>query len=318
MTRRAAAAAARRPVDVVVFGATGDTGLTACACLYFRGKSLGLKSWAPAARNLRKLESHVMSHLKKSDVGKDGLEPLPPIHADANDDASLNALCRQAKCVISCAGPYALYGEGIVRACVRNACHYVDVTGEVPWVEKMKTKYDAAAKEAGVVLCSFAGYDSVPPNLATYLAADRLREKGEKLKGMEVYFNSRGGAMPTGTINTVVLNVENMKYAVSGGLMGQPPPTKKKTEQEEEGTKTKDTIVPSRARPDLSSSLFWNSLPMYSSMAGKWSAPHIMASINAHTVFSTAVREVSYTTGLFGCAFVYEDQSKYQNLLDFL
>jgi hypothetical protein len=39
-----------KTVDLVVFGATGDTGISAVKMLYHHGKDLGITSWAPAAR----------------------------------------------------------------------------------------------------------------------------------------------------------------------------------------------------------------------------------------------------------------------------
>lgn len=32
--------------------------------------------------------------------------------------------------VINCVGPYYIYGEVVVKSCVLNSTHYVDVTGE--------------------------------------------------------------------------------------------------------------------------------------------------------------------------------------------
>lgn len=41
-----------------------------------------------------------------------------------------------------------LLGEGVLRACVEAGTDYCDITGEVPWVNKMKKKYGAAAEKA--------------------------------------------------------------------------------------------------------------------------------------------------------------------------
>lgn len=49
--------------------------------------------------------------------------------ADAGDQASVDAVVKQAKVVIACAGPYAKIGTPVVDACVRLGAHYVDLTG---------------------------------------------------------------------------------------------------------------------------------------------------------------------------------------------
>ena len=59
----------------------------------------------------------------------------------------------------------------MIEACIAEACHYADITGEVPWVSKMKQKHGAAAKAAGVHILSLCGYDSIPSELGVYLAA---------------------------------------------------------------------------------------------------------------------------------------------------
>ena len=50
--------------------------------------------------------------------------------ADAGDQASVDAVVKQAKVVIACAGPYAKIGTPVVDACVRLGAHYVDLTGD--------------------------------------------------------------------------------------------------------------------------------------------------------------------------------------------
>ena len=67
------------------------------------------------------------------------------------------------------------YGEKVIAACVLSGCHYVDVTGEVDWVNDMRKRYHDAARAQGVSIVSFCGYDSVPMDLSAWLIADKLR-----------------------------------------------------------------------------------------------------------------------------------------------
>ena len=50
--------------------------------------------------------------------------------ADSSDQTSIDAVVKQAKVVIACAGPYAKLGTPVVDACVRLGAHYVDLTGD--------------------------------------------------------------------------------------------------------------------------------------------------------------------------------------------
>ena len=128
-----------RDLDVVVFGATGDTGVASSDFLFFRGKTIGVRSWAPAARNMKKL-NRVLAHVVGSDAKpapKGGVAPSPAITADSNDLGSLVAMAKRARVVVACAGPFAKYGENVIRACVEAGTHYVDITGETAWVNKM-------------------------------------------------------------------------------------------------------------------------------------------------------------------------------------
>lgn len=39
-------------------------------------------------------------------------------------------MAARAKVVVNCVGPYRFYGEPVVKACVNNGAHHVDVSGE--------------------------------------------------------------------------------------------------------------------------------------------------------------------------------------------
>jgi short subunit dehydrogenase-like uncharacterized protein len=48
-------------------------------------------------------------------------------------------------------GPFALYGEAVIKACVEHKTDYADITGEVFWVQDMMRKYGEAARKNGVL-----------------------------------------------------------------------------------------------------------------------------------------------------------------------
>jgi len=289
------AAAAARDLDIVVFGATGDTGVASCGCLYFKGKKLGIKSWAPAARNLGKLKKDVLDRLQGVQPGDDGILPGPAIEADGGDYESLKKMCARTRCVVACAGPFALYGEGVVRACAEVGTNYVDVTGETPWVEEMQAKYGEQAAKKGVSLVSCAGYDSIPPDLTAFLAAKALEKEGEQLARFEAFIGGSGGAMPTGTLNTLLSGIASGKRALlrlgTFGVLGKEPASAEPVKvAAAPAPASHEAWIPAEFQPGASSNLLWTMLPGYSPLAGRFCFPHFMAPINNRAVHHTAAR----------------------------
>lgn len=72
------------------------------------------------------------------------------IIADASDEKSIDALSRRAKVIINCCGPFSLYGEPVVKACIRNGTHHVDITAEPEVLEVVMTSVcTARAQQRG-------------------------------------------------------------------------------------------------------------------------------------------------------------------------
>lgn len=64
----------------------------------------------------------------------------------------LEALANRTRVLLNTVGPYAIHGEPVVAACARQGTHYLDVTGEAPWVSDMIKKYDGIARSNGAVV----------------------------------------------------------------------------------------------------------------------------------------------------------------------
>jgi short subunit dehydrogenase-like uncharacterized protein len=73
----------------------------------------------------------------------------PLVVADADDPASLAAMAKRTKVVLTTVGPYQLYGEPLVKACVDAGTDYTDLCGEPVWMRQMIDKYHEAAKASG-------------------------------------------------------------------------------------------------------------------------------------------------------------------------
>ena len=180
-----------RSYDVVLYGASGFVGRQTVA--YFAqlgdlknaaGKPL---RWALAGRSASKLEA-----VKKA-CGA-GAKNADIVVADAQDATALGRLAQDACVVLSTAGPFALYGSELVAACVKHGTHYVDITGETPWVHGMIAQHHAAAVANGTRIIPFCGFDSVPSDLGTWLVTQAMQEKyGEPCERVKACFTLRGG-----------------------------------------------------------------------------------------------------------------------------
>ena len=182
------AAAARRRYDIVLYGATGFVGRQTVAYLagHPQVRSAGLR-WALAGRNRDKLEQ----------VRRDCAGTLPDVGvlvAAADDTRALNALARQAAVVLSTAGPFDLYGSKLVAACVRHGTHYVDITGETPWVHGLIAQHHAQAERDGTRIIPCCGFDSVPSDLGAWMLVQAMRQAhGIACAEVKVAYSVRGG-----------------------------------------------------------------------------------------------------------------------------
>ena len=93
---------AERTYDVVVWGATGFTGLLAAEYMYLTYGLNGDVKWAIAGRDSRKL-----NELNQNITGSD-VDQIPQLIADSNDETSLRQLLSSTKVVCSTVGPYAI------------------------------------------------------------------------------------------------------------------------------------------------------------------------------------------------------------------
>jgi short subunit dehydrogenase-like uncharacterized protein len=156
-----------RDLSVVVFGATGIAGRGVAAYLEERAKTNGFK-WAAAGRDPEKV-SRILGEL--------GVSAPETIAADVDDAASLAAMAARTKVVLDLVGPYSLYGEPVIEACIAAKTHYADLTGEIPFVREMIDSAHDRAVEAGVKIVNVAGFEALPADLSVALAAATARER---------------------------------------------------------------------------------------------------------------------------------------------
>jgi short subunit dehydrogenase-like uncharacterized protein len=169
---------------IVLFGATGYTGELTARELAGIGERPVL-----AARSEARVRALA-----------DELGGLEWAVADVGRPESVRALVGRGDVLVSCVGPFARWGAPAVEAAIDAGAHYLDSTGETPFIRRVFEDYGPRAAAAGSALVTAMGYDWVPGNLAGALA---LRDAGEGATRVAIgYFILGGGgagAMSGGT-----------------------------------------------------------------------------------------------------------------------
>lgn len=185
--------------DLVVFGATSFVGqiLTRYLSDYLSGNGETLR-WAIAGRSRAKLGQ------VRDALGAAG-QSVPIIVADAADEAQLRALCAQTRVVVSTVGPYALYGEPLVRVCAQTGTDYCDLTGETQWIKRMIDKYEPAARQSGARIVHCCGFDSVPSDMGVFFLQQQARQQWDvPATHVKMRVRTLKGGASGGTVASVI------------------------------------------------------------------------------------------------------------------
>ena len=257
--------------DLVIYGASSFVGQILTEYLY---EHIGLTrkvKWAIAGRSEAKLTK------LRSSLGE-GAAKLPIIIADSHDEAGLRDMCERSRVIVSTVGPYALYGELLVKVCAENGNDYCDLTGEAYWIKQMMDKYQEAAKKSGARIVNCCGFDSIPSDLGVHF----LQQEGKERFGK--FFNN------------VKLRVKSMKGGASGGTIAS----------------MIEMIVAAKADPGLRKKMGNPYIlcpekhdyrirqtsikaPVFDKDFQAWAAPFIMEAINARVVLrSNSLLNMAY------------------------
>ena len=184
---------ANKEFDLVVFGATSFVGKILCEYLVNEYTEPNF-TWAVAARSQAKLDD------LKSALGKGG-EDLPAIVADSFDEAALRGMCERTEVIISTVGPYALYGETLVRVCAETGTDYCDLTGEAQWIRRMISAHEATAQASGARIVHCCGFDSIPSDLGVkFLQQQAMQAFGGLCRRVRMRVKVMQGGASGGTI----------------------------------------------------------------------------------------------------------------------
>ncbi len=247
--------------DIIVYGATGYTGRLVAEYLdNHYGSSDNAPKWAMAGRSQEKLEA------VRDEIGAPADTPL--VVANADDAADLEAMCNRTKVVITTVGPYQLYGDKLVAACVKTGTDYADLCGEPAWMAEKIAEHHEAAQASGARICFSSGFDSIPFDLGVYMtqktAKERFGAPSPKIRGrvraMAGTFSggtaaSLGATMKAAATNPGIINVLRNPFALAPGFDGPSQPS--------------------------------GMIPTYEKDLDKWAAPFVMAPINTKNVHRT-------------------------------
>lgn len=250
---------AKRTYDVVIWGATGFTGKWVAKHLFDHYPQSELR-WAIAGRNPEKME-------EVRDFIGDQKGSVKGILADSNDEESLLELAQSTRVIITTVGPYAYYGSKLVKACAESGTHCVDLTGEVPWMREMIDAYSASAEASGAKIVHTCGFDSIPSDIGTFYTQNVAQERfGQPLKSLTSTVMKMRGGVSGGTVHSM-LNM--MKLAMQDKKIRRllMNPYALNPDPEFKG-------------PDKAN----QSTAKYAQDLGMWTAPFVMAAVNAPVV----------------------------------
>ena len=120
---------------------------------------------------------------------------------DSFNESELKALCERTSVVISTVGPYALYGDLLIKVCAELGTDYCDLTGEVQWVRRMIAEYGETAKVSGARIINCCGFDSIPSDLGVkFLQQHALSNFGSYCEKVLMRVKASKGRPSGGTI----------------------------------------------------------------------------------------------------------------------
>ena len=266
--------------DLIIYGASSFVGQI---LTHYLVEHIGVNKevrWAIAGRSALKLKQF------KESLGAVAAE-LPVIIADAADGETLAAMCQSTRVVVTTVGPYALYGEPLVKACAENGTDYCDLCGEAYWIKKMIVKYAESAKQSGARLVSCCGFDSIPSDLGVHFLQKKAKQHfGLFFDDITLSVNAMKGGASGGTIASMI---EAVKAAISDPALRK---------------EMNNPYILCPENTDLKHSQISIKGPFFDQDIQRWVAPFIMEAINARVVLrSNMLLQLPY-----GAKFLYREQ----------
>ena len=189
-----------------------------------RGHWVHGRSDRPCARRPRRPPGARGAQPRRLDALAAELGGLETRVADVAAPETLPGLVGRGDVLVSTVGPFMRLGAPAVEAAIAVGAHYLDSTGEGPFIRSVFERHGPAAEASGCGLVTAFGYDWVPGNLAGALA---LREAGERATSVDIgYFvsgNAGAGTASGGTRASVLGLMLAPGYAFRGGQLVTEP-----------------------------------------------------------------------------------------------
>ncbi|KAL4261168.1 Saccharopine dehydrogenase-like oxidoreductase [Pleurotus pulmonarius] len=193
--------------DILLLGATGYTGRLILRYLHAhpqhehnprrpssvpecaQGPGLPLRStststftFAIAARSQARLDATTRG------LGIDcAVSGVHTLLVDVTNAEQLERAVRGARVVINAVGPFRRWGTPVVSACVRCGTHYVDISGELPWIRSIITRFDYAATKSRTIVVPACGMDSIPSDYSAYLSKKTLDRAFQAFQAFQTF-----------------------------------------------------------------------------------------------------------------------------------
>ena len=280
-----------RPYDVVLYGASGFVGKQTVQYFARHAASEPIR-WAIAGRHRQKLEAVKEAAGVAVDV----------LVADSQDQQAIDQIVSQTRVLLTTAGPFALYGNALVDACVRFKTHYVDITGETPWVKTLIDRYHNQAATDGTRIIPCCGFDSVPSDLGTYLVVQYLQQRlGVPCQSVKAYFQAVGG-FNGGTLASAFNLYDSEEIApIDDPFLLNPPTAHTEAESPRSDTeRNRDPVVPA-----------------FDADLNTWVAPFLMGFVNTRIVRRSAALHEAWQAP-YGPDFTYQEYLKFEGALSWL
>ncbi len=202
-----------REYDLLVIGITGIAGRAVAEHLVASSSGFAARVGRPltqafAGRSVERMQS----------VRERCMRQSPDAHApelielDLDDESSVAEAVRRAAVVISTVGPYSRYGSTVVAECAAAGTHYLDLTGELPWVRRMIREHQGQAERSGACLVPCCGFDSVPSDLGVMLARDEFQRRYAGVPAvMRFVMGAADGGFSGGTVASLLTVIETAR-----------------------------------------------------------------------------------------------------------
>ena len=132
--------------------------------------------------------------------------------------ARSGALLERGDTVVTTVGPFARWGDAALDAAIDAGAHYIDSTGEPPFVRRVFEDAGPRAEASGTVAMTALGYDWVPGNLTGALAL----AEAEGAAGVRIGYFATGrglGGMSGGTRASLMGALVEPSFQFRGGSL---------------------------------------------------------------------------------------------------